>query len=267
VNLTGTTQSLELSTDAGDVDWTTSYADIDKSGATAFTPGSNADKISGGGTATIVAAPGAATTYRTITGVTVRNTTATPVVATVQKDVAGNNRTVIAASLAQGEALIYEDGAGWDVYNANGKRQTQGADGADGAAGAPGAAGVGTTGTATLDFGGFPGASDASVAVTGQAGIVAGSVVEAWLRLEATGDHSADEHLLETLKVTAGNVVAGVGFTVYGVNTNQVLEQDPSALGMDRYVGPGIGANAVRPERGGGGTRIYGQWSVNWRWS
>lgn len=264
MNLTGTTHSLELVTSAGDIDWTVSYVDIDKTAATAFTPGSGAGKVSSATTTTIVAAPASATVYRTISGVTLR-ATAGAVTVTVQKDVSGAERTVIAAELLAGEALIYEDGAGWDVYNANGKRQTQGSDGADGADGAPGSPGVGTTGAAVLDFGGFPGASDASVAVTGQAGIVSGSTVEAWLRLEDTGDHSADEHLLETLKVTAGNIVAGVGFTVYGVNVNQVCEQ--SALQLGRTVGPGAGVNAVRPERGGGGTRIYGQWNVNWRWS
>ena len=73
-------------------------------------------------------------------------------------------------------------------------------------------------GTATLDFGAFPGASDATVVVTGQAGIGAGSLVEAWLIPVATADHSADEHLVETLKVQAGSIVAGTGFTIRGVN-------------------------------------------------
>lgn len=104
------------------------------------------------------------------------------------------------------------------------------------------------TGTATLDFGAFPGASDASVAVTGQAAIVAGSLVEAWLRPVATADHSADEHMVETLKVVAGNISAGVGFTIYGFNTGQTNEP--------------IEVN----EGGGRGTRIYGQWTVAWAW-
>ncbi len=65
---------------------------------------------------------------------------------------------------------------------------------------------MGASGTAALDFGAFPGKSDASVAVTGQAGIVSGSLVEAWIRPEATADHTADEHMLETLKVFAGNI-------------------------------------------------------------
>jgi len=99
---------------------------------------------------------------------------------------------------------------------------------------AAGGGGGGTTGTADLDFGAFPGKSDASVDVTGQTGIVAGSIVEAWIRPVATADHTADEHLVEELRVVAGNIVAGTGFTIYGVS---------------------------------GGHRLYGVWKVAWRWS
>jgi hypothetical protein len=94
------------------------------------------------------------------------------------------------------------------------------------------------TGTANLDFGAFPGKSDTSVAVTGQAAIASGSLVEAWIRPVATADHSADEHLVETLKVSAGNIVAGTGFTIYGLNSGQV-----------------------------GNTRLYGLWTTAWAWN
>ena len=123
--------------------------------------------------------------------------------------------------------------------------------GPPGPAGAAGAPGVGSTnnGTATLDFGAFPGASDASIAVTGQAGILAGSTVNAWLRPATTADHSADEHICETIDIFAGNIVAGTGFTIYGVNSSQLFEP-------------------IVPRGGGGqGTRIYGKWSISWSWS
>ena len=71
------------------------------------------------------------------------------------------------------------------------------------------------TGTATLDFGATS-AVAANVTVTGQAGIVSGSRVEAFVRLVATADHSADEARIENLKITAGNIVAATGFTIYG---------------------------------------------------
>jgi hypothetical protein len=74
-----------------------------------------------------------------------------------------------------------------------------------------------TTGTATISFGAQPGGRTAQVAVTGQAGIGASSRVEAWIEVPAGGsaDHSADEHWLEDIQVYAGNISAGVGFTIY----------------------------------------------------
>lgn len=75
---------------------------------------------------------------------------------------------------------------------------------------------MGAQGTTALNFGATPGGTDASVTVTGQAGILAGSLVEAWILPIATGDHSIDEHLVERIEVVAGSIVAGTGFTIYG---------------------------------------------------
>lgn len=119
------------------------------------------------------------------------------------------------------------------------------------------------TGTATLDFGAFPGKSDASVAVTGQAGIVAGSLVEAWIRPVATADHTADEHMIETLKVFAGNIVDGTGFTIYGFNTSQ---QNEPLIAPGIKTGPTASLNLPEPSIGGIGTRIWGQWTTAWAW-
>ena len=103
------------------------------------------------------------------------------------------------------------------------------------------AGGGATRGTTVLDFGSFPGSSDASVAVV-QAPVLNTTVVKAWLYPLATTDHSADEHMVETLKVFAGKVVAGIGFTIYGFNTDQIV--DPK----------------------GNGTRLYGKWTVAWEY-
>ena len=73
---------------------------------------------------------------------------------------------------------------------------------------------MGAQGTAILDFGAFPGQTDTSLAVA-DAAILAGSLVEAWIWPLATADHTADEHIVEPLNVFAGNVQAGVGFTLY----------------------------------------------------
>jgi hypothetical protein len=74
-------------------------------------------------------------------------------------------------------------------------------------------------GSALLDFGAAPGSESASVAITGQAEILSTSVVEAWVDVPAAGtaDHTPDEHWVEELRVRAGNIVPGVGFTIYGI--------------------------------------------------
>lgn len=126
------------------------------------------------------------------------------------------------------------------------------------------------TGTALLDFGSLPGKSHASVAVTGQAAIVSGSLVEAWIRPIATSDHTADEHMVETLKVFAAEIVAGVGFTIHGFNDNPIvervdqLERHQPASVRDRLGGSG---NSPRPANNHNlGTLIYGQWTIAWAW-
>jgi hypothetical protein len=97
-------------------------------------------------------------------------------------------------------------------------------------------------GTALLDFGAFPGSSDASIAVAA-ASILSTSLAEAWIFPAATADHTADEHLVESLRVVAGNVSAGVGFTIYGLNSSQINDKN------------------------GTGTRLYGKWNVGWVWN
>lgn len=136
---------------------------------------------------------------------------------------------------------------------------------------------MGAQGIATLDFGAFPGQSHASIAVTGQAAIVAGSLVEAWLRPVATADHTEDEHMVETLKVVAAAIVAGTGFTIYGFNTSQVCEQVPNAHGQgagSRVAatgGPTLSRSSAhaanKEDTTHKGTRLYGQWTVAWAWN
>jgi hypothetical protein len=127
---------------------------------------------------------------------------------------------------------------------------------------------MGASGTTTIDFGAFPGKSDASAAITGQAAIVSGSLVEAWIRPEATSDHSADEHMLETLKVFAGNIVAATGFTIYGFNTSQMNEPlVQPGISLFRPAATTVHGGGGEPSIGGQGTRIYGQWTIAWVWN
>ena len=129
-------------------------------------------------------------------------------------------------------------------------------------------------GTVTLDFGAFPGASDASVTVTGQTGILSGSLVEAWLFPADTVDHLSDEHWVESIQVRAGNVVAGVGFTIYGWNTNNLFEPSPTpqdnltTVAGSARGGAGNTPNDTPPLTGtGAATRLYGKWNVAWVWN
>ncbi len=71
-----------------------------------------------------------------------------------------------------------------------------------------------TVGRALLNFG--MGAAEARLAITGQTGITAASVVDAWRLVADSANHSADEHLIEDLDVFAGYIVPGVGFSIVG---------------------------------------------------
>lgn len=106
-------------------------------------------------------------------------------------------------------------------------------------------------GTATLDFGAFPGAAMANIVVTGQGGILAGSLAEAWVFPAATADHTADEHLVDPPEVIVGAIVAGTGFTIYGSAFNP---------GGQTWV---LGQSAPQ----GAVIMCYGKWNIAWAWN
>ena len=152
-----------------------------------------------------------------------------------------------------------------------------GEDGNDGVVGPTGArgpagSGGGTTGTTTVDFGAFPGKTDAEVVITGQAGIVAGSIVVASIRAVASADHTVGEHVIEQLKVVPYGIVAATGFTLRVFCTDPVV----ASLESGGAGGRGGGGNTLASrtignaakERGGfGNGRVYGVWNLNWSWS
>lgn len=72
------------------------------------------------------------------------------------------------------------------------------------------------TGTAIIDFGATPSA-EASVVVTGQAGLTAGSFVEAFMQGSSTADNTAIDHRWAgvAFRMMVDTVVGGVGFTIY----------------------------------------------------
>lgn len=132
----------------------------------------------------------------------------------------------------------------------------------------PPGGGGGGSGLTVVDFGAFPGKSDASAAITGQTGILDESIVKAWLVASPTADHSADEHWLETISVMAGSITEGVGFTIFARNTSEINEPVVVVEQVTRNAGPGTGINQIRPcSTAGKGTRLYGQFTVAWEWT
>lgn len=131
---------------------------------------------------------------------------------------------------------------------------------------------MGAQGTTTVNFGAFPGAWEASAVVTGQTGIVAGSLVEAWIRPEATSDHSADEHMYEPLRVMAGNIAAGTGFTIYAFSECRPEPLTVPGIGRRHVAHATAGNNVKGPgdqiaSVGGKPPRLYGQFTIAWVWN
>lgn len=87
---------------------------------------------------------------------------------------------------------------------------------------------MGAQGTIVLDFGSTP-AQEATVSVTGQAGIVAGSHAEAFFMQDTTADNGLEEHqeAAAICPLVCGPVTPGVGFPI--------LAQSLGPLGMGQF--------------------------------
>ncbi len=132
-----------------------------------------------------------------------------------------------------------------------------------------------TTGTTTVDFGTFPGSPHTSVVITGQASILAGSVVRARLYPTATADHAADEHIMAAsmLDLIVSDIVAGTGFTVHALARPSILEPLELPRPGRHTANATVGLNArppqgVTPSVGGKDTSwLWGQFTIVWEWS
>jgi len=85
-----------------------------------------------------------------------------------------------------------------------------------------------TQGISQVNFGAAPGGTIAAVTTVNAPGIQTGSIVEAWLYPQPTGDHTADEHLTAApnINVIAGNVNAGAQtFQIFAQVYNQLLPE------------------------------------------
>lgn len=112
------------------------------------------------------------------------------------------------------------------------------------------------TGSSTVNFGLAPGTSDTQLVVTGQPNILAGSSVAVWIAPAATADHSVDEHWVDPPTVSAGNIVPGVGFTIFA--------KASGAGGTADILNAGLGAGQVSGIANS--STAYGAWNVGWRW-
>jgi hypothetical protein len=79
-------------------------------------------------------------------------------------------------------------------------------------------------GTATIDFGALPGANEASVVVTGIAGIGASAKVEAFFMYSTSSSHTANDHAYAALftGLSCGTVVAATGFTIFARSSEKL---------------------------------------------
>lgn len=116
---------------------------------------------------------------------------------------------------------------------------------------------MGASGQQLLNFGAQPGNPEAEVDVTGQAGLVVASEIEAWVQPVATAEHSADEHTVESLKIIAFYKVDGT-FTIRGRE-----DSPPQFVKANHH--PGLrphGQDGV-PSR----NRLYGNFNIGWAWN
>jgi hypothetical protein len=125
---------------------------------------------------------------------------------------------------------------------------------------------AGNTGTAEIDFGAFPGSTHATVAITGQTSIVAGSIVHAWIRPSTTTDHSSDEHIMAPLDIIAADIVAGTGFTVHGVVRERAEPLEFGGIAKFRSAAATV-YGYTAPSVGGRAHRLHGRFAIAWRWS
>ncbi len=121
--LDATTKILEVTTSAAvNTDYSCSWTDTTTS---AFTPGETNGQITTATTTTVVAAP-ASSTQRRIYNCAISNVGTAAQTVTVKMDISGTERRLSPAiSLAAGETLMYDDGAGWYVLDIAGRWKTQ----------------------------------------------------------------------------------------------------------------------------------------------
>lgn len=264
MNLTAASQSLIFDTaSANAVRWEASWTSVDQTAATTILPGSAHGVVSSITSTTAVSAP-AASIYRTLTSMSVYAEGGSNTVL-VKKDVGGTGYALTKAALAVDESLHYEQKQGWYVLDASGAKKGVGA---TGAAGTDGGGTILSHGTTEIDFG--SGSPMATVDVTGQAALLADSLVYCWIHPVATDDHTAEEHMVESIKVMAIDIVAGDRFTIWGFCPDPAIAPDrPIPALLTRFSGAGTTPGGGQRARNAENTLnrvnlLKGKWTVGW---
>jgi hypothetical protein len=121
---------------------------------------------------------------------------------------------------------------------------------------------MGAQGTATLDFGAFPGSNVTSVDVAAT-GVISTSAVEAWIRPEATADHTDGDHVIAPMRII-GHYLSDNNIRIWGINDNDVIPPlEPLTLSRSSTA-------AARPESQFGrqnSPMLVGLYKVNWVWN
>lgn len=127
-------------------------------------------------------------------------------------------------------------------------------------------------GTVTINFGAFPGNTEAVAQVTGQGSILAGSLAEAMIIPVATSDHSTDEHIMASaiIDVQVGAVIAGTGFPIHAFVRDRSAPLRPQGEGRVMTASATAGQNAMTQGSvgsvGGEAQRVHGQFTLGWVW-
>lgn len=123
---------------------------------------------------------------------------------------------------------------------------------------------MGAQGTTSLNFGAFPGSSVASVDVAAT-GVVVTSAVEAWIRPEASADHTDGDHVAANMRIV-GHYLSDGNIRIWGLNNNDITPPlEPS---------PVVGATGVASTARVHQTlarqpapMLVGTFNVNWAWN
>lgn len=121
---------------------------------------------------------------------------------------------------------------------------------------------MGATGTTTLDFGTFPGGPSTYTDVA-TAGVVATSLIEAWVMPIATADHTAEDHIVEGIEVKAIYFSDG-NIRIYGYNRIDLMPPHEPVVIYEKKPLTGRNSTAIKRQNP---PNPVGLFTVAWVWN